>query len=259
MAAPDGLADQIYDLYSGSGAGQTGTSPTHEESKQFIRALWHNVKSDPKLRKGFLQYEGQRLKYLYNYMEANNRPHDKYLEDFIYFQVSRERAGCRVYANAKWTHAPNVVAWIKSWMGKNTDCGLTAFKVVGPKAIAGRKDAIVCYCTTTEKAKALGSQLVNLKGYFNSELPGMTTPIGGGLGVATGAEPVPQATGLGGLIEGYPEGAQSFGTIRCQLIAAAIYNFNDNKAIHGDNFESFSKFVSVAFKGYGLNPAQPGD
>lgn len=257
MAAPDSLADKIYDLYSGSGPGANGASPAYKESKQFIRALWHNVKSDPTLMEGYLQYEKVSLQELFKFIEAGNRPRDKFLEDFIYFKVSNEQPGCRVYANAKLTHAPNVVAWLKNW--KNTNSGLTAFKVVGPMAIAGRNDAIVCYCTTTAKAKALGSQLVKLKSHFNIELPEMTTPIGDGLGVAIGAEPEWQATGMGGLIEGYPESAQSFGTIRSQLIAAAIYNYNDNKAIYGDNFESFTKFVSVAFKGYGLNPAQPGD
>lgn len=85
----------------------------------------------------------------------------------------------------------------------------------------------------------------------------MTSKIANG--IALGAEPAPQATGFSNNPEGYPESAQSFGSIRSQLIAAAILNYNENKDTFGASFNVFKQFIAVAFRCNGLDPAHPGD
>ena len=47
--------------------------------------------------------------------------------------------------------------------------------------------------------------------------------------------------------------------MRSELIAAAILNFQENKGVLGDTYDVFKQMVAMAFKGYGLDPANPGD
>jgi len=67
---------------------------------------------------------------------------------------------------------------------------------------------------------------------------------------------VPQETGftIAADLTKYPKGAQSFGTIRSELIAAAILNYNENKHIFGASLQVFKNFVAVAFRCNGLDP-----
>lgn len=259
MTGPDGLADQIYGMYSSDGNGSQKTDIDFTAHKAFLRALYHNVASLKVREPAKLQYTEVTLSKLISYINQGKTPGRKYLEDFIYFKIQSGSPQFRVYANAKFSHAPNVVAWLKSYLEKTPSHGVTAFKVVGPAAIAGRKDTIVIYCSTREAAAALGNELAKLSGHFNPELPAMTTPVKAGIGVATGAEPVWQATGLGQKPKGYSEKAQSFGTIRSELIAMAVLNYNANRHVFGEGFDVFATFVAAAFRGYGLDPERPGD
>ncbi len=254
VLAPKGpsIADLVYSLYSSSGADGGGD---YQVNKKVVADIWKVVSADPVLKKGRLQYTKVSLKSL---VEATQtmQPAGKYFTDFIYFDIGG-RPTTRVYLNAKIDCAAKVAKTVKDYISGNSEHGISAFKIVGPGAMAGRADTVVCYCKSKDKAQALGESLAKNKEFFNAEVPGMTSKIANG--VALGAEPAPQATGFGNNPEGYPESAQSFGSIRSQLIAAAIENYNANKHIFGSSFQVFKQFVAVAFRCNGLDPEHPGD
>jgi hypothetical protein len=259
MAGPDDLAVKIYKIYNGEGLGDTPVSGLYADWTRFVKELWYLVGLDPQLSKGSLQFTKLPLQKLIEILEHNDRPKDACFKDFIYFNVQAGQPQARVYANAKFSHALPVFACLKDYIAATLDHGILALKLVGPAAIEARNDTFVIYCLTKAAADRLAARLVTLQGHFDADLPAMTTPVQGGVGVSTGAEPPQGEIGLGPeRPEGY-HGAQSFGGLRSELIAGAILNFNANKHIYGNGFEAFSKFVCVAFRGYGLDPARPGD
>ncbi len=180
--------------------------------------------------------------------------------DFLYFGgVGQGVAKFRLYLNVHLESMPQMAGYIFQYIHRNKDHGAVAFKLACPKAAVGRADTIVIYCTDKAKAQALGEHLCRFGQSFRQQVPAMTTRLGPG--VAMGAEPEWQATGMQAAPEGYPESAQSFGSIRSQLIAMAIENYNENKSqIQAPNdFQKFKRFVCAAFRGYGLDPLRPGD
>ena len=203
--------------------------------------------------------------------------------DFIYFVVENKDITYRVYANVKFDSAIKVVKYLKLIITHEPGY-IIHFKVVGPDYFfGGRADTIVIYCENEHKADGIALALADeegLRNAFNVEVPAMTKLASPGIGVSTGAEPEYQATGMqkrpGKLaykrndLRGNPvwtptnqwlpeaQAGQSFGSIRSELIAMAILNFNENKGLvgFGDTFEVFKKFVAVAFRSYGLNPSE---
>ena len=150
------------------------------------------------------------------------------------------------------------------------------FKLAGPREAPDRTDTMVIYCIDELKARKLGEELLKHPNNFGKNVPKMTTRIHDQLGAAIGAEPKWQGTGMDFNESTYKtylpkfgetkarnigETAQSFGTIRSQLIAMAIENYYENKMYvnAASEFEKFCKFVCVAFRGYGLNPMNPGN
>ena len=258
------LADQIYNVYSKAGP---NVSQSFKKNVKYFRDIWAVVKSHNILSQACLQYTGLPLKklianvdkYYWYWYWMPKKMKEKYYSDFIYFQIGRGIAKFRVYANVKATHVAKFVDFLKKEISGPHHGGVESFKVTGPGAISGRADAVVIYCTTKQVADTLANKLMKLKGYFNPQVPGMTSRVSAGIGIATGAEPAQQATGLGAKPKEYGEDAQSFGTIRSELIAGAILNYNMNKHVYGEGFDVFCKFVQVAFKGYGLDSANPGD
>lgn len=252
------LADEIYDLYSGTGVGAAGVT-NFQQNKAFILDLWKEVERHPRLSKAKLQYTRATLADLAAHLKAGKKAAKRFFNDFIYFTVVGGGAKVRVYANVKPSYAVALVKLIRDHMAGTPQHGVQSFKVVGPGAMAGRADTVVVYLASKPAADALASELAKRKTWFHPQVPAMTSQVAPGVGVATGAEPVPQATGLGEKPKGYPESAQSFGTIRSELIAAAVLNYDENKHVFGEGADVFAKFVATAFRGYGLDPAKPGD
>lgn len=135
-----------------------------------------------------------------------------------------------------------------------------SFKICGPGG--ARVDSVVIYCKSKEAAEGIAAHMAELikQGALtstNQVVPAMTTRIAPG--VSIGAEPGQQATKLGAKLKEYGEADQSFGTIRSELIAGAIFTYQDNRRSLGDTFKTFKQFVAIAFKGYGLDASRPGD
>ncbi len=258
MKGEDGVAGRIYNLYS-SGEGGGGDLPRVQQAKQFFVDVWQLRGKYPPLEKGALQYTKVSLKNMASFCaQPENIPASKYFTDFLYFNVGGNPA-CRLYLNVKLASIPAILGHVCEYMGKQKDHGISAFKCACPYAAPGRADSIVVYCVSKGAAEKLGRHMLTFADSYNPGVPGMTTRLDPRLGVAIGAEPEWQATGMDKNPDGYPESAQSFGSIRSQLIAMAILNYNANSGSYGTGFDVFKRFVCAAFRGYGLNPMQPGD
>ena len=282
MAGPDNLANAIYNMYSDSGAG--GKQVTLQRARNFVNNLWAVAKTDLGLNCALQYAEPEMTLRQFQILANDDTQGRKFLalcDDFFYFTVLGGHAECRVYANAKFNSVPDVFGALRTYIRGTPNHGVTAFKISGPACIEDRADTIVIDCATRDAAEALAAEMAKLTAHLNPSVPEMTTQVKPGVGISVGAEPVWQATGLGNKGDlvakfskqlqdaGDPdaavkgtrlgESAQSFGSIRSELIAAAIYSCNANKAVMGQSFDVFAKFVAVAFRGAGLDPARPGD
>ena len=273
MAAPEDVDYQLYKLYSSPAkdAGKESDVPT---LKAFVNALWDKLAVAGGIRStGHLQNYKKSLADLEQLANGlvDGESKIKFVRwcgDFIYFKVQRAPIGVRLYVNVLMEYGPSCMKKLATYAATTKDHGgIIDFKIAGPAILKSRADTVVVYCTSKETAKALAAELLKYKAALGTKCPELTTPVADGIGLSIGAEPVWQATGLKSVddpsdakqLTPAKMKAQSFGTIRCQLIAMAIHNFNDNKAVFGSGFEVFQKFVQVAFEGYGLDAAQPGD
>lgn len=254
----DRLADHIYALYSSSGGGAQAVAA----KAAIVQAsnVWSKIakaiggRADLKAK---FQYTGYSLQYvLASVSVAEIR---RACEDFLYFTLRDLPPAYRVYLNLDFTSMPDLVGSVLGLDKAQLD-QVGSFKICGPGG--ARADSVVIYCRSKEVAEGIAARMAELikQGTLtstNQSIPAMTTRIAPG--VAIGAEPAPQATGLGAKPKKYGESAQSFGTIRSELIAGAIFNYQDNRGVLGDNFNTFKQLTAIAFKGYGLDPARPGD
>jgi hypothetical protein len=254
----DRLADRIYDLYSSSGGGAQAVS----EKAALVEAanVWGRIANVIGSRAN-CDARFQYIKYSLQEVLASNseRKALRACRDFLYFTLGNLPAAYRVYLNLDFSSMPDLVAAMFA-LDKALLDEVGSFKICGPGS--ARADSVVIYCRSKEAAEGIAAKMDELirQGVLtssNQSVPAMTTRIAAG--VAIGAEPVQQATGLGSKPAEYGESAQSFGTIRSELIAGAIFNFQDNKGVLGDSFNTFKQLVAVAFQGYGLDPSRPGD
>jgi hypothetical protein len=263
MAAPEDVDWKLYKLYN-SPAKAAGLESDVPTLKKFVNQLWSQLASAGGVRgSGFLQ--GHKIKFAELEQLANGLvdPESKvrFIDrccDFLYFRVAPGNVAVRLYANVLLEYGPDAMELLASYAAKTKNHGLVDMKIAGPAILKTRSDVIVVYCSSKEAAQAAGAELLKQKSWLGTKCPEMTTPITSGLGLSTGAEPERQVTGMKSDDQISPE-AQSFGTIRCELIAMAIHNFNASKGTMGSSFEVFQKFVQVAFLAYGLDPAKPGD
>jgi len=301
MKGPDNVDDLIYNHYKATEKVQSVKAVANCELwNKFISEVWTVVKDHQILSQAFVQYSQPQvtLEALFRWTASQKNVASELFrvlcDDFFYFHVSNGFAACRVYANAKFSHAPQVLAWLKKYISAGgATHGIKSFKLAGPAALAGRADVFVIYCESKQHAQTLASELTKLQGHFNDHVPAMTTRVQPGVGVSLGAEPESQATGVASppkratvknfyskhmtdlLGRGYTEkaakeealwkayrdafAAQSFGGLRCELTSAAVYNYNANKEVVGHGFDIFARFVCAAFRGAGLDPMRPGD
>lgn len=271
-SSPDQISDGIYNLYSESGAGGTGMDS--KSVVQAARANWGQflkVLPTDKVNRGFFQYTmvpGRNAKG--KDVEVNLMLNDPRIftddrlalaaaEDFLYFSLNAGRAGCRVYLNVTFDSMPKVIRTTLD-LPQALASAVVDVKTTGPGS--SRADSVVMYCKTVDAAKLVAAQMLEAiqKGVLTSTdqtIPAMTTRIGAA--VAIGAEPKPQETGLGRpLPQGYRRDAQSFGSVRSQVICAAILSYRANTDVLGSGFAVFKQLAAIGFKGYGLDPAAPG-
>lgn len=181
------------------------------------------------------------------------------LSDFLYFQLHTGMAVCRVYLNVIFESMPSVVQTVLN-LPPVLYNEITGFKTDGPGA--SRADSVVIYCKTRTAAEQVAAvMLARIQdGTLRSSdqtVPAMTTRLGAG--VALGAEPRQQETAMMQPVSGRPRTAQSFGSIRSQAIAAAILSYRENRHILGGDYQVFRQFAAIAFRGFGLDPAAPGN
>jgi hypothetical protein len=254
MSAPEeSLFDQVYELYTGLPAASAEPSADRRRAWQFYRELWE-VSQSPTFTSCYLQASGVLLRDL-----IRNGPHHALLatctSEFIYYAVRMSRpANARISARLLPTYASRAVRFLGSYLGRKPELVVHSFKVAGPREHE-RRDTLVIYCQSERIATRLGLELVEkIPWCFGPEMVPMTTPVRSGIGVSTALEPRP-------VIAGFARSPSqpwqiSFGGLRCELIAAAIAHYNANKHL-GKGFDQFVRFVCIAFRSYGLDPARP--
>jgi hypothetical protein len=131
-------------------------------------------------------------------------------------------------------------------------------KIAGPRTLGSRSDGILVYCPTRGIADAVCNVLKGADdSWFNPETPRLTEkPTDLDLqvvGVSIAQEPPQIAVGL------RKTSKQSFGSLRCELIAAALMEAEFDARIEytSRDFTAFCKRVAQAFRGYGLDPNSP--
>lgn len=269
---PDNLADKIYQLYtaqSTAGAGRDEmTMRSFVTQLEALRKKYADLVSSVELQNYGLTLEAL--------LQKKGPEFTGPCSDFIYFKLTTKlSAAYRVYVNAKFDKIATVFDALLAHMKKNPgNNGVSSFKSAGP-GMAKRADTIVIYCSSEKFAKAIATELLKIDDAYELAVPEMTTRQHDTSGIALGAEPTWQATGLGAHrgkkyetvpmqqkfgTGSAPYAPQSFGSVRAEAIAAAILNYQMNQdLIVGDKFEAFVRFVSVAFAGLGLDPQKPGD
>ncbi len=259
----ENIAKDIYHIYmSNSGM---NTVSNYQDNKRLVDEVWEQVRNHRLLQNGALQNERDRndnpifLRGMHNFMKKNQLA-ERYFYDFIYFQIERGEATYRLYLNVKMAFMARVVGHIKNYLDTTNNHGVKDFKLAGPASMSIRKDTIVCYCSSRDTARQLADQLIDLRDHFDSDVPAMTSKYADGM--SFGAEPVSQATGFSAAKysgNAELESRQSFGSIRSQLIAMAVVEYNANKHLFGETFLAFKQFVTVAFLSHGLSTRNPGD
>lgn len=252
MAGGDDLWYEIYRLYS-EGMGAAQTVPGQNASKFFFQSIAQRLPMW--INQGFLQNEEVSFREILDECSSRSPLPLEYTTRFLYFELFPGPAKCRLYLNVGLDFISVVAHGILKYVNKTPNHGLLDFKIAGPAAVLSRRDVFVVYFRTKEAAQAMGQFFLTPEyaPLFRPAVPEMTSQLANGIGVSTGAEPVQQKTGMG-LDDG-----KSFGTIRSELIAMAMLNFNENRGQLGNDFETFKRFVCLAFKSYGLDPMNPGD
>jgi hypothetical protein len=153
----------------------------------------------------------------------------------------------RLYINAEADHAPEVMNHLVKAVLDQPDKfpGVEMAKVSGPAAVSDRAENIVVYTTGPEATARLQAEMKRYQAahpeHFKSTVPRMTQPVGVGMGMATGAEPVKYG------------GQKSFGSLRAEVIAAAL-----DKAVASDlDRQGFGALVDELLRQHDVDPAQP--
>lgn len=249
--------DGIYALYNAVAGGGHGAD--RREADQFIIDIADAAGTVGLLHIGTFQYTKKRLFNAYTALMTGEEIDEGCYTDFILFgPMVAQAPAVRIYLNVKFGSIPALVELIgERWMHHHAP--IHSYKVAGPDAAASRSDTIVVYMLDRDGANGLAGFLADqqFSAHYNVAVPALTSRVAAGIGVSMGAEPAWQATGLGRITQ-YGEKAQSFGSVRSQLISMAIENYLANPH-YPRSFDIFCRFVCIAFRSYGLNPQRPGD
>jgi len=183
---------------------------------------------------------------------------EKYGKDFIYYTIGRQSIGqqlWRIYLNFSSDHAGGILQFILNQ--KNSP--IHSFKIAGPLAFHKRADKVVVYIYGRPEALRLAENLsANCDG-FENPVPAMTQKVH--TGIALGIEPDYVETGFSHDVNPLTAKRQSYGSLRAQLITAALVHFYENaeyaqqiagceKSAYLGSKEIFEKWVAIAFKNY---------
>jgi hypothetical protein len=268
----DTLSDRIYALYTAETKAPSGRS--EEDMRKFLQSL-QLLESKYTAVLEMIQSQNYKLG-LAGMLKYKGGDFTTVCSDFIFFfPASHGSAAIRVYANARYNRIATVVGTLLEYIRKKPGKhGMANFKIAGP-AMAKRSDTMVIYCDGAQSADASANLLLKIPDCFEMAVPEMTSRKHLTVGISTGAEPKWQATGLGAYmgeqyekheelqkkfgVGGAAYAPQSFGSVRSQAIAAAVMNYQMNLDQVPNNFDTFCRFVSVAFTGLGLDPQNPGN
>jgi hypothetical protein len=275
----DRRADEIYTLYCGHTGGGVDARPPSAAEVQFFETLGYAVRAMGCYLEGVFQqthvldHTTRKLKRLeFQAIRAcvergpNSLPLPT-LTDFIHFfpPGSYNTIKHRLYLNVPLVQVTQVFMSVQKYMAdRHQQTGVCYFKVCGPRSVGQRAETFVVYCQDQASAVQLGQHLVAKHGQaaFALAIPAMTTRVPNTTGgLAVGAEPAKTATGMKvGAAGPREESAQSFGSLRSQLLALAVENYLENgDRVEGDSeLDIFNRFVCVAFRGFGLDPMNPG-
>lgn len=153
----------------------------------------------------------------------------------------------RLYINAEADHAPDVMNHIVKAILDQPEKfpGVEMAKVSGPAAVSERAENIVIYTTGPDATARLSAEMKRYQAahpeHFKSTVPRMTEPVGVGMGMATGAEPMKYG------------GQKSFGSLRAEVISAAL-----DKAVASDmDRQAFGELVDELLRQHDVDPAHP--
>ncbi len=259
----NGLDDAIYDLYS------SGTDPGDQTPE--LGALRPDSRQD---RRRYREYWSAILQVAPNaalQLDEGLSPLGPIIESWVLWDKKaasewRNWVGAfvyivkdddaptthRVYASPRATDVGSVAQTLLK-----TD-GVVDFKFAGPAMIGSRSDALVVYCSGREAAEEIASEISG-KVQTDTGRPAMTEAADQSGAIGIGAEPAWEATGMrtrlkpnrGGAQEA---NAQSFGTIRSEILASAILYLQENrglaKKLNITEAELFKRFVGTGLKGW---------
>ncbi|GGF78168.1 hypothetical protein GCM10007301_42690 [Azorhizobium oxalatiphilum] len=243
------LANQIYKLYN-----------ANAEVEILDKTAW--AKALPALHKnktGQRYYHLQHNRVALGAKDAGQMASNRdYGTDFVYYTPGCQGEGLlwRIYLNFEAEAASAILNHL--WSVAKT-FRIQSFKISGPHSFHTRVDKIVIYVQVSHLDLLVANLRANAEAFrLKSPSPGMTRPIIPGLSI--GVEPGMLNTGFGFDPSFDPRQIerQSYGSIRCQLIAAALTQMH---AVGEENPEwakryradkaSFLKWVAIAFEGYG--------
>lgn len=275
----DRRANEIYALYCGHTGGGEDTRPASAAEVQLFETLGYAVRAMGGYLEGVFQQthvldhatrKPKRLEFQAIRAWVERGPDAlplSTLTDFVHFfpPGRHDRITHRLYLNVPLVQVAQVFMSVQTYMSERHQAsGVCYFKVCGPRSVGQRAETFVVYCRDEASAVRLGQHLAARHGpaAFALAVPAMTTRVpntAGGL--AVGAEPAKTATGMKvGAAGPREESAQSFGSLRSQLLALAVENYLENgDRVEGDSeLDIFNRFVCAAFRGFGLDPMNPG-
>lgn len=188
-----------------------------------------------------------------------------YASDFVYYTTAHHIEGedlWRVYLNFDSSAAPAILNHLWNVSAANH---IHSFKIGGPGGFHTRSDKIVIYVSLSGRQTLINSLVERADAFrLKDPVPGMTIRIRAG--IAKGIEPGP--LDLGFSVRRHPETRaldfnpaelrrQSYGSIRAQLIAAALTQMHAvvetdrvTRANYRSNKDVFLKWVAMAFESY---------
>lgn len=159
----------------------------------------------------------------------------------------------RIYLNPDPEKTPELLQALDAESTSHPE--IHSFKTAGSASIHSQLDKVVVYVHGKEKAQELAQRLQQeaRRFGFSEPLPAMLDVLHPGVGL--GREPGTMETGFSPRTSPKEAARQSFGTIRAQLLAAALTNFvanrpKENAENYLKNLDELKKYVAIAFSSH---------